>query len=162
MLAHDIRGGCWWYGSRGWTFPPIFTHVVVWQMAAEGHPDTMASDMEVHMKQRCWIEFLHAEKMHPLTFINICWMFMETKQWMCAEWGSVWYISAMVTAMWKISHIPDGHAQLSHSEMKNILISSFMQSGRLQLGNSVCSWILASVHWKQWWQCWKVCSRCGP
>ncbi len=23
MLAHNIRGGCWWYGSRGWTFPPI-------------------------------------------------------------------------------------------------------------------------------------------
>ena len=24
MLAHDVRGGCWWYGGRGWTFPPIF------------------------------------------------------------------------------------------------------------------------------------------
>jgi hypothetical protein len=23
MLAHDSRGGCWWHGSRGWTFPPI-------------------------------------------------------------------------------------------------------------------------------------------
>ena len=23
MLVHDIRGGCWWYGSRSWTFPPI-------------------------------------------------------------------------------------------------------------------------------------------
>jgi len=23
MLAHDIRDGCWWYGSRSWTFPPI-------------------------------------------------------------------------------------------------------------------------------------------
>ena len=20
MLAHNVRGGCWWYGSKGWTF----------------------------------------------------------------------------------------------------------------------------------------------
>jgi len=26
MLAHGIRGGCWWYSSRGWTFPPIFCY----------------------------------------------------------------------------------------------------------------------------------------
>jgi hypothetical protein len=25
MLAHDVRGGCWWYGNRSWTFPPIFS-----------------------------------------------------------------------------------------------------------------------------------------
>ena len=24
MLAHDIRGGCWWYGSTGWTFHQYF------------------------------------------------------------------------------------------------------------------------------------------
>ena len=24
MLVHDVGGGCWWYGSRGWTFLPIF------------------------------------------------------------------------------------------------------------------------------------------
>ena len=23
MLAHNVRSECWWYGSRGWTFPPI-------------------------------------------------------------------------------------------------------------------------------------------
>ena len=23
MLAPDIRGRCWWYGSRGWAFPPF-------------------------------------------------------------------------------------------------------------------------------------------
>ena len=31
-------------------------------MAAEGHSDRMASDVEVHMKQKCVIEFRHAEK----------------------------------------------------------------------------------------------------
>jgi len=29
MLAHDIRGRCWWYGSRGWTFPPIFRQILL-------------------------------------------------------------------------------------------------------------------------------------
>lgn len=36
-------------------------------MAAEGQPDKMASDFEVHMKKRCGIEFFHAEKLHSLT-----------------------------------------------------------------------------------------------
>ena len=34
-------------------------------MAAEGQSDKMASGMEVRMKQRCVIEFLHAEKIAP-------------------------------------------------------------------------------------------------
>ena len=34
-------------------------------MAAEGHSDKMASDMEVRMKQRCGIEFLHMERRAP-------------------------------------------------------------------------------------------------
>ena len=29
MLAHDVRGRCWWYGSRGWTFPPIFHYILL-------------------------------------------------------------------------------------------------------------------------------------
>lgn len=32
------------------------------QTAAEGQPDKVSSDMEVHMKQKCGTEFLHAEK----------------------------------------------------------------------------------------------------
>ena len=34
-------------------------------MTAEGQSDKMASDMEVCMKQRCVIEFLHVEKNAP-------------------------------------------------------------------------------------------------
>ena len=34
-------------------------------MTAEGQSDKLASDMEVCMKQRCVIEFLHAEKIAP-------------------------------------------------------------------------------------------------
>ena len=56
MLADNIRGGSWWYGSRCWTFPPIF-HVVT-----EGQSDRMVSDMEVWMKQRGVMELFHGEK----------------------------------------------------------------------------------------------------
>jgi hypothetical protein len=39
--------------------------VAVRQMTAEEQSDKMASGMEVRMKQRCVIEFLHAEKIAP-------------------------------------------------------------------------------------------------
>jgi len=39
--------------------------VAAWQMAAEGHSDRMAPDMEVWMEQRGGTEFAHWEKMAP-------------------------------------------------------------------------------------------------
>jgi len=46
-------------------------------MAAEGQSDRMVSDMEVHMKQKCAIEFLHVEEMVPTDIhqylLNIYW-----------------------------------------------------------------------------------------
>ena len=44
--------------------------VAVQQMMAEGQPDRMASNMEMHMKQRCVIEFLHAGKKKIKKFIH--------------------------------------------------------------------------------------------
>ena len=35
-------------------------------MAAEEQTDKLVPDMEVHMKQKCGIEFLHAEKFVPV------------------------------------------------------------------------------------------------
>ena len=29
MLAHDIRGGCWWYGNRGWIFSLVFCYTLL-------------------------------------------------------------------------------------------------------------------------------------
>ena len=28
-LIHNARGRCWWYGSRGWTFPAIFRSMLL-------------------------------------------------------------------------------------------------------------------------------------
>ena len=43
-------------------------------MVAEGKSDKMASNLEVRMKQKCAIEFLHAEKMAPT---DIHWHFLN-------------------------------------------------------------------------------------
>ena len=42
----------------------IYIHYIQ-QMAAEGQSDSIVSDMEVQMKQRCVTEFLRVEKMAP-------------------------------------------------------------------------------------------------
>ena len=64
-----------------------------------------------------------------------------------------WYVAYLVaTTMWKISHVQDSHAQLSHHEIKS---TSTSLSG-LQPGICIQSWILTSMHWKQWWQYWNV------
>jgi len=50
-------------------------HVVaMWQMAADEQSDTMADDRKGCVKQRCVIEFLHAEKMAP---IDIHWCLLN-------------------------------------------------------------------------------------
>ena len=51
-------------------------------MAAEGQSDQTASDMEVHMKERCVTEFLHAEEMAPTDINRYLLNVYETKQWM--------------------------------------------------------------------------------
>ena len=46
------------------------------QMAEKGQSDKMVSDMEVCMKQRCGIEFFHAEKngtRHSLMLAECLW-----------------------------------------------------------------------------------------
>ena len=65
------------------------------------------------------------EKLHLLTFIDACWMFIETKQRLWAQWGGGWCISAVTTVTWKTGHVLDSHAHLSHHKMKNVLNSSY-------------------------------------
>ena len=77
IVARDIRGGCWGYGSRGWTFSPVFHYTLLlrdrWQQ--RGTPNRMVSDMEVHRKQRCVTEFLHVGK--EMALLDIHWHLLE-------------------------------------------------------------------------------------
>ena len=47
-------------------------------MAAEGQSDRMVSDMEVPMKHRCGIEFLHSEKVASTDIHRCLLRFVET------------------------------------------------------------------------------------
>ena len=87
-------------------------------MVAEDNSGRMASNMEVHMKQRCVTELLHLEKNG--THLNI--------------YGD-WTVDVSAVRQWvvhfrsgnsdlKENHVPDGHAQVLHHEMKCVTISS--------------------------------------
>jgi len=79
MLTHDIRGGCWWHGRRGWTFLPILYYILLqsdrWQQRG--------SLTEWHLTWKCiWSKGASLNSSmwktwDPLTFINACWIFME-------------------------------------------------------------------------------------
>ena len=76
--------GCWRYGSRGWTFPPVFIHSVdVWQVGAERQSDKMASDSEVWMKQSGVAKLLHVEKIAP---IDIHWRLLSVGETHSSWW----------------------------------------------------------------------------
>ena len=113
------------------------------------------------------------KKLYPLTFIDVCWMFMETRQWMLSQW----YLSAAVTVTWRTSHVPVGHSRLSHHEVKKVSISSPVQITRLWQGNcaelnisfNVLETMLATLEYCKVYAIWvprmliqeqKVCSVC--
>ena len=121
------RLGCGW---TWWSLRSFPTWVILW-----------------HLKQRSRTEFFHADKWHPLMLAE----HLETLQWMRAQWGNGWCVSAVVT-----SHILDRYVYLSHHKMRIVSISSSMWTGKLQLGNCILSWILALMCWKQWWRYWNI------
>jgi len=102
MLAYDIRGRCWWYGSRGWTFPATSHSVLLlcdrWQERGSLTKWRLT-------RKHVWSEGVSLissmqEKLHTLTFINACLTYTETKEWMWAQWGSDWCVSAI----WQQQH----------------------------------------------------------
>ena len=81
-------------------------------------------------------------KLHPLTFINACWMFMETEQWMWAQCGSRLCVLAVTTMTWKISNVPDGHADLYEHGVQALHHCwwKFIVNGGDYLEKAFCSW----------------------
>ena len=90
---------CWWYASRGWTFPPK-SYYMLWPCNRWQQRGTLT---KWHLTWKCiWskgvtLNSSMQKKWHPLTFIDVCWTFMETKQCMWVHWGTEWCIS-LVTA----------------------------------------------------------------
>jgi len=106
-------------------FPPIFHVVAMWQMATEGQNGKTVSDMEVLMKQRCILEFLHMEKMAPT----------DIHEHLLNFYGDQTVIVSTVRQL--VMHFISGDrkdkshsrqpAELSHHEMKIFSISSSTQ-----------------------------------
>jgi hypothetical protein len=150
LLVHDVRGECWWDGSRGWTFLPIVCKFCWCATAAEEQSGKIASDMEVRTKQKCVIGFFHAEKIEPNDIdqhlLNIYGdQIMDTSTLR-------WCVSAVVTVIWESGHIPGDRTQLSAHEVKSVSIILSAQIGGLQLWNFMWSWMSDSMHWEQCWQ----------
>ena len=99
MLAYDIRGGCWWYGSRCngilvgrfnmflccvhlrniWLWRGSLTEwCLTWKCI-------WSKDMSLNSSM--W------KKRHTLSFIGPCWTFIETKEWTRTQWGGGWCVS---------------------------------------------------------------------
>ena len=88
----------------------------------------------VWMKQSCVTEFLHAEKNGTHWHSLILGKIYGDQTVDVSTVGWWWCISAVATVTWKTSHIPDGHAQVSHHKMKSTLFSQSTQISRLQPG----------------------------
>ena len=99
MLAHYTRGGCWWCGSRGWAFPPILHYTLLlcdrWHQRHSLTQQLLTWkciwSKGVSLNSSVW------KKMHSWTFIDTCWMFTKTSQWMWAQSGGGWSFSAVAT-----------------------------------------------------------------
>ena len=97
-LTHDIGGGCWWYGSRGWTFPPASHYGLLlcdgWQQ--RGSLTKWRLTWNCKWSKGVSLNSFMQKAFHPLAFIDTCWTFLESKQWMWAQWGDGWCSSALV------------------------------------------------------------------
>jgi len=61
------------------------------------------------------------KKLHPLTFIDTCWAFVEAEQWMLGQWGGRWCVLAVVTVTWKTKHAPSSHEDFYDHRMQALV-----------------------------------------
>jgi len=109
ILSHNIRGRCWWYGHTSWTFPPLFCYI---SLSRDRWPHR-SSLTKWHLAWHCkWSKGVSLnssmrKKWHPLKFIT-CWVYVETKQRMWAQWSGGWCISAMTPSqqLWNTGSPP--------------------------------------------------------
>jgi len=120
MLAYSIRGGCSWYGSRGWTFLLIFHSILLlcdrWQQ--RGDVTKLCLTWKYMWSKDVSFNFSMQKKMHPLTFTDAYWTLMETNQWLWALWGGGFCVSGAVITVRKTNHVPDSYADMYACSMQ--------------------------------------------
>ena len=75
-LAHRVRGRCWWYGSRGWTFPKTFHYILL--LSDRWHH--RSSLTKWHLTWKCVrskdvsLNSTMQKKLYPLTSTDTCFI----------------------------------------------------------------------------------------
>lgn len=154
MFAHNIRGR-WWCDSKGWTLPPIFCSTLL----RDGWKQKSCL-RKCHLTLKCvWsrgaeLNSFMWEKMAP---IDILWHLLNMYGDQKVDVSTVragWCISAVATVTWKsLKSCSRQPCAAITPQVKSISISSSAWISGSRPGDCVQSWILTSVHWKQWWQC---------
>ena len=103
-----------------------------------------------HMKQRCGFWYFRVEKIAPPWHSSI--PAHPDAEGQTADAVGVAFQQRQQGHKWEATYVLDGNAQLSHSKMKSVWISTSAQISELQPGDCIQRWTLASVHWKQWHQ----------
>jgi len=86
-------------------------------MAAEGQSDRIAFDMEVDLKKRCVVKFLHVEEMAP-TDTYQCLLNIFGEQTVDVSTVRRWVVHFIMMALWKTNHILDSHADFYEHSMQ--------------------------------------------
>ena len=143
----------WW---KGLTFLPLSHYILM----SFNRGQQRGSLTRWHLSCRCWwskgvsLNSSVWKKWHPLSFINSWWKFVEIRQWVLTQWGSEWCAPAVVRAIWQAILWTAMHSSYT-TKWRTSRFASMQISG-LHLQNGVQSWILVSVGWKQWQQCWII------
>ena len=76
MMTDNIRCRCWWYSSRGWTFPPLFHYILLlcdrWQ--------NRGSLTKCHLTWKCgWSKdaSLYSSMQKKIVPIDLCWLLLN-------------------------------------------------------------------------------------
>ena len=119
-------------------------------MAVEGQSVKVASDMEMQMKQRCAIEFIHEEKVASID-IHQCLLNVYGVQ--TVDMNIVkWWVVSFSSCESNVRDKPHSRRPCTAVTPTNEehLISSSVGISELWPGNCVWRLILASIYWKQW------------
>ena len=140
ILAHNIRGGCLWQQRLNLPTNIPLHFVALWQYGSRGAVWQNGFWHGRAYKARIsnWIP-PYRKKWHLLTLIDDCWMFQETKQWMWAQWGGGQCISAVVTAMWKTSHVPSRWPCTAVTSQNKECINQFIYTNQQITTRDLCT-----------------------
>ena len=153
MLA-QVRGRRWLYGSRGWTFPPVFCCILLpcdrWQQKdsltkwhltlkwvwSKGVP--VNSSMRKKNGSHCYLLNVYGNQTVDMTTVRK-WVVPSSSGDSNVEQATFWMATYSC-----------------HIMTLSVSISSSAWIDGIQPENWAWSWILASTHWELWWQQWNI------